>query len=82
MKNEIDWSSRPLPFEDQRLLDAYWLAGVAIDELAYTPQFEKLCKDFYATPEITDGQRYTALKRLMTLKKMGRLPRVGTIGYR
>lgn len=78
---EFVWSPPPLSPEDQRLIDAYTRLGRAVDDLAYTPEFEELCRGVI-DGEVNDTKRHHIFKRLLGLRKTGRLPRVGAVGSR
>ena len=70
---EIVWDAPPLSPGDQRLIDAYVRVGRAVDELAYTDAFDEL----YSLVNGTTGpaSKHDVYKRLLTLRKMARLPR-------
>jgi hypothetical protein len=63
----------PLSSDDQRLIDAYMRIGRSVDELAYTPDFDLLC-DELGVGQSLNAKRQVFL-RLLTLRKLGRLPR-------
>lgn len=69
------WELPPLSPEDQRLRDVYIQVGRPVDQLPYTPDFEKLVKilGWGDSPEI----KYSVFQRLLMLRKRGRLPQVG-----
>ena len=74
MSESFSWDAPPLSPEDQRLIDAYLRTRRAVDELPYTREFEHLLHDVDATDTLES--RHAVFKRLLTLRKMGRLPRV------
>lgn len=57
--------------DDARLIEAYLAAGRTLDDLPYTPEFDRVRGAFPGR-----GER-ELLGRLQTLRKAGRLPRVG-----
>lgn len=77
MADEFDWDAPPLAGDDQKLIDAYRAVGMPLDQLPYTDEFERMIV-ILGLPATNETRRYT-LKRLMTLRKMGRLPRVGRV---
>lgn len=79
MANSFDWNPPPLSDEEQRIVDAYTRLGTALDDLAYTPDFEELCRGV-VDGEVNDYKRHHIFKRLLGLRKTGRLPRVGAVG--
>ena len=72
MSKEIEWDAPPLTPEDERLITAYQRAGRPLDDLAYTEEFERLCLEVGANQSRQD--RHQVFKRLLTLRKSGRLP--------
>lgn len=74
MANHIHWESPPLDAFDQKLIEAYRAIGRPLDELPYTPEFEKLFSLIAA--EDSDVERHTLYTRLLTLRKRGQLPRL------
>ena len=72
MSNEINWDAPPLTPEDERLILAYQRTRRALDDLPYTEDFERLCKELGANE--TRQARHGVFKRLLTLRKSGRLP--------
>lgn len=58
---------------DQRLVDAYTTIGRPVDDLPYTEDFEKLRR--LMEMEDSNEARHFLFKRLLRLRKMGRLPR-------
>lgn len=71
------WTVRPLPAEDQKLVDAYVQTGVPADRLAYTEAFEELVKRLGRPVE--PNELHAVFRRLLLLRKMGRLPRLRTV---
>jgi hypothetical protein len=74
MKSDFEWTVEPLDAADERLVDAYRRIGVSLDALAYTDEFDKLCEEVSGHSDRAT-QRAT-YKRLLSLRKRGRLPRV------
>lgn len=72
---QFHWETPPLDPQDQRLVDAYLKVGRPLDQLAYTEDFEKLIE--LVRSERTDEVRRQVFQRLLRLRKMGRLPRLG-----
>ena len=73
-RDEFDWIGPPLSAEDQQLIDAYVQTRRGLDDLAYTPDFELLVRNLKG--EATMTNLHSVFKRLLTLRKMGRLPRL------
>lgn len=63
----------PLTPEDEALIDAYRDAGLTVDQLAYTSEFDELCARL-ARGSTQEAKR-EVYRRLLTLRKQGRLPR-------
>jgi hypothetical protein len=66
-------SREPVPFDDV-LIELYLERGRSVDDLAYTPDFE-----FIYSRLVEKGDTRTrseVFRRLLTLRKTGRLPRV------
>ena len=78
MSQDFSWEAPPLSSEDERLVNAYVQTGRSLDELAYTPQFEELVRSLGRS--MTRDDLHAAYKRLLTLRKMGRLPRLIDVG--
>lgn len=72
---EYDWEVPPLDTHDQRLVDAYSEVGRPLDDLPYTDDFDRLCESLGRNA--TNEDRHRIYKRLLSLRKSGRLPRVG-----
>lgn len=75
MTTDFDWEAPPLSAEDERLVAAYRSVGRSVDELPYTTEFEELVK--LVGRSTSDVERHAVFKRLVNLRKMGRLPRLG-----
>ena len=73
-RDEFDWIGSPLSAEDQRLVDAYVQTRRPLDDLAYTPEFEQLVQSLKGEASLAD--LHSVFRRLLTLRKMGRLPRL------
>jgi hypothetical protein len=67
------WDIPPLSAEDQVLVDEYRRLGISSDDLPYTPEFDAL-RSAVGLPDNEDGRR-GLWRRLLRLRKMGRLPR-------
>ena len=79
MNEPVDWwSAPPLDAADRRLADAYLATGKQLDDLPYTDDFDKLCVRLGV--ELTNDARHQVYRRLLTLRKMGRLPRLSMVG--
>jgi hypothetical protein len=74
MSTEIDWEAPPLTPEDDRLVEAYTRTGLALDELAYTKAFEDMVNSLGRAA--TRDELHWVYKRLLNLRKRGRLPRL------
>ncbi len=66
-----DGASTPLG-EDRRVIEAYERAGRTLDDLPYTEEFETLLGDLGSGADARE-----VLHRLQTLRKAGRLPKLG-----
>ena len=77
MSDQFDWSVPPLDPADERLVEAYKASGRAVDDLAYTPEFESLIRLLGVEDSIE--ARHMVYQRLLSLRKRGRLPRVGRL---
>ena len=75
--DDFDWSAPPLSSEDQRLIDAYVRAGRFLDDLPYTAEFDKLVLGL-GEPDNQES-RHFIFRRLLNLRKMGRLPRLSMV---
>jgi hypothetical protein len=73
-KQENFWELPLLSFEDQRLRDAYVCVGKPVDQLPYSPEFDRLVAALGMKG--TDDQRYFVFQRLLSLRKRGRLPQL------
>jgi len=75
MTEKLDWEAPPLSSEDARLIDAYVDLRRPLDELPYTREFDQLISKLALSDTLEN--RHSVFKRLLTLRKMGRLPRIG-----
>jgi hypothetical protein len=66
--------SPPLSPEDQYLVDLYTSQDRAADALPYTDEFERL---YAAYSQRFSRTRHEVMQRLFSLRKAGRLPRIG-----
>jgi hypothetical protein len=73
-RDEFDWIGPSLSAEDQQLIDAYVQTRRPLDDLAYTPDFEQLVQNVKG--EASMPNLHAVFRRLLTLRKMGRLPRL------
>jgi len=74
--SEFFRESQDLNPRDQTLLQLYAATGCSIDSLPYTAEFEELVAKLRATG---DGRsKSEILKKLLTLRKAGKLPRLTT----
>lgn len=78
MSEQQIWDAPPLPAEDQQLIEAYSRTGRALDDLAYTSEFEQLFSQL-RQPDTIEA-RHSIYQRLLRLRKTGRLPRLGRSG--
>jgi len=76
MKTEFDWESPPLSADDSRLIQAYLDVGVPADALAYSDEFEAMCRTLMGNSD--RGTLRTVYQRLLFLRKQARLPRLGS----
>ena len=79
MTQPLNWTVEPLSPEDQKLVDAYKEIGKPLDELPYTREFEDLRKRVGV--QDNESSKHSLFKRLITLRKTGRLPRASASGY-
>jgi len=77
MSQTFSWDAPPLSAEDERLIEAYLRGHRTLDDLPYTPEFDRLVAEVSQTD--TPETRHALFKRLFTLRKMGRLPRVASL---
>lgn len=63
-----------LPKADEDLIRAYREIGRSVDDLAYTPEFDRLV-DLYARAG-HPADKYQVFRRLLILRKSGLLPRL------
>jgi hypothetical protein len=76
-RSPIAWESPPLDAEDRKLVDAYSTIGVPVDQLPYTPNFDKICQLLgFSYLTLTDIERHFVFRRLIRLSSCGRLPRL------
>jgi hypothetical protein len=75
MPDRFEWSVPPLNSADEMLAEAYKTLGRSLDDLPYTPEFERLVQ--LLEVEDSTEARHLLYRRLMNLRKSGRLPRVG-----
>ena len=75
MVDKFSWEVPPLTPEDERLVDAYMKIGRSLDDLPYTEQFNSLI----GLVGLKDSEdiKHSVFKRLLRLRKTGRLPRLG-----
>lgn len=73
MPEQIDWDAPPLSPYDQRLIEAYMAVGRPLDDLPYSDAFDQLMERMGI--DDTRENRHAIFKRLLALRKMGRLPR-------
>ncbi len=64
----------PLSEHDRMLVDLYTRAGRAADELAYTDEFERIYEQLKKAGDTRS--KAEVFRRLLSLRKSGRLPRV------
>lgn len=74
MADEFHWDAPPLSAEDERLVNAYMEVGRALDDLPHTDDFTKLVE--LLGEKDGDKAKHHVFKRLLTLRKRGRLPHV------
>lgn len=77
MPKKFSWSAPPLKPEDDRLLASYEKIGRPLDLLPYTEDFEKLMGEL--VPSATDEAKADVFRRLLYLRKAGRLPRAASV---
>jgi hypothetical protein len=75
MPSQFEWEAPPLDSRDGELVDAYVAVGRSLDDLPYTEDFERIRRMVHS--EDSDDARHMLFRRLLRLRKMGRLPRVG-----
>ena len=64
----------PLSELDRRLVECYLRSGRAVDELAYTSEFEAIFEQLVQSGDTRT--RAEVFRRLLNLRKSGRLPRI------
>lgn len=77
MPTDFDWASPPLSADDEKLVEGYRRAGRTLDDLPYTVEFEALIRQLGL--DDTLASRHDVFKRLLSLRKMGRLPRLNLV---
>lgn len=77
MATDFRWDSPPLSPDDQALVEAYVQTGRALDDLAYTPEFDALVSRLGKAN--TMEEKHAIYRRLLYLRKRGRLPRLPSI---
>jgi len=75
MVDKFSWEAPPLTPEDERLVGAYVKLGRSLDDLPYTEQFNSLVA--MVGLKDTEDNKHSVFKRLLRLRKTGRLPRLG-----
>lgn len=65
----------PPDAHDRLLIAAYERGGRTLDDLPYTPQFDAIMGELRGTP--AEAPPRTMLHRLHTIRKAGKLPRLG-----
>ena len=76
MPTQFDWNVPPLAPEDQELVDAYASVGRPLDSLPYTRDFDRLVELLgFSNPD--EAKKNEVFKRLMRIRKAGRLPGLG-----
>ncbi len=73
--NQVIRDVAPLSDEDQKLVDEYVRLGRPVDQLPYTPEFERLVQTLRTTGDTRSDREI--LGRLLRLRKAARLPRMG-----
>jgi hypothetical protein len=69
----FDFDLPPLSSEDQRLVEEYGRTGRAVDDLPYTSEFLAMCQALGVADN--DAARHDVFRRVVNLRKQGRLPR-------
>ena len=72
--NPLFREATPLPALDQLMLDLYVQRGIPADQLPYTEHFDWLYDRLQKAGD--SRSRYEVYRRLLNLRKAGRLPRV------
>lgn len=72
-QHDAEWAAPPLSEEDERIVEAYRRAKRPLDDLPYTDAFDQMCVDL-GLPD-TKAAKHGLFRRLLTLRKTGRLPR-------
>ncbi len=71
---DFQWEPEGLSDEERALIRAYAEVGRPIDDLAYTPDFDKLVQK--AGLGSDQEAKHKAFRQLLNLRKRGRLPRL------
>ncbi|HEY2154346.1 MAG TPA: hypothetical protein VGH33_01865 [Isosphaeraceae bacterium] len=75
MSSNFIFGVPPLDASDQSLVEAYSAVGhPPVDTLPYTDEFDRIC-EILALPDSKDARRQV-YRRLVRLRKQGRLPNV------
>jgi len=72
--SEFDWEAPPLSGEDLQLVSIYSQVGRTVDDLPYTPEFDRIVSLLGLMN--SDENKHAVFSRLLRLRKMGRLPRL------
>ncbi len=75
MSTSFSWDPPPLDKKDEELVRAYQKIGRPVDDLPYTEEFNHLV-EIAGADRSSDEDKRSIFKRLLTLRKQGRLPRV------
>jgi hypothetical protein len=70
---ELSFQPPPLSQADEALINVYQQTGLTVDQLAYTAEFDRLCAQLGRNH--TQDEKREIYRRLLTLRKQGRLPR-------
>ena len=81
MDDRFRWDPPALDAADERLIEVYKYVGRSLDDLPYTEEFEKLYAQVSSGDESQMG-RHVVWRRLLRLRKTGRLPRLGLVPER
>jgi len=75
---DFAWTEDSLTEDDRRLIDAYAHVGLPVDDLAYTEDFDELVALVHGIKEqeVPLDLKHRAFRRLLNLRKRGRLPRL------
>lgn len=75
MSNYPIWTAPELSSDDEKLIAAYVRVGRSLDDLAYTKEFDEIARTMQVGSDDLDG-KHALYKRLLTLRKQARLPRM------